>query len=77
MLRAGGGPAVPARTPAFPAVHPGAGARGARPRVLATLRNLVIGLIRQAGYTSIAGTIRQAEYDKTLLLAILRLTPAS
>lgn len=50
---------------------------GARPRVLATLRNLVTGLIRQAGYTSIAGTIRQAEYDKTLLLAILRLTPAS
>jgi predicted transposase YbfD/YdcC len=50
---------------------------GARPRVLATLRNLVIGLIRQAGYASIAATIRQAEYDKTLLLAILRLTPAS
>jgi predicted transposase YbfD/YdcC len=49
---------------------------GSRPRVLATLRNLVIGLIRQAGYTSIAATIRQAEYDKTLLLAILRLTPA-
>lgn len=50
---------------------------GARPRVLATLRNLAIGLIRQAGYTSIAGTIRRAEYDKTLLLAILRLTPSS
>jgi predicted transposase YbfD/YdcC len=50
---------------------------GSRPRVLATLRNLVLGLIRQAGYTSIAATIRQAEYDKTLLLAILRLTPAS
>ena len=50
---------------------------GSRPRVLATLRNLVIGLIRQAGYTSIAATIRQAEYDKTLLLAILRLTPAT
>jgi predicted transposase YbfD/YdcC len=47
-----------------------------RPRVLATLRNLVIGLIRQAGYTSIAGTIRDAEWDKTLLLALLRLTPA-
>lgn len=49
---------------------------GARPRVLATLRNLVIGLIRQAGHPGIAATIRQAEYDKTLLLAILRLTPA-
>jgi hypothetical protein len=48
-----------------------------RPRVLATLRNLVIGLIRQAGYHSTAGAIRQAEYGKTLLLAILRLTPAS
>jgi predicted transposase YbfD/YdcC len=44
-----------------------------RPRVLATLRNLAIGLIRLAGYQSIAGTLRQAEYDKTLLLAILAL----
>lgn len=47
-----------------------------RPRALATLRNLVMGLIRQAGYTGIAGTIRDAEWDKTLLLALLRLTPA-
>jgi predicted transposase YbfD/YdcC len=46
---------------------------GARPRALATLRNLAIGLIRQAGYDSIAGTIRKAEYDKSLLLAILGL----
>ena len=44
---------------------------GARPRVLATLRNLAIGLIRQAGHTSIAGTIRAIEYDTSLLLAIL------
>ena len=50
---------------------------GARPRVLATLRNLAIGLIRQAGHPGIAATIRQAEYDKTLLLAILGLTPAT
>jgi hypothetical protein len=35
-----------------------------------------MGLIRQAGHDAIAGTIRQAEYDKALLLAILRLTPA-
>jgi predicted transposase YbfD/YdcC len=49
---------------------------GSRPRVLATLRNLAIGLIRQAGYTSIAGTIRDAEYRTPLLLAILGLTPA-
>jgi predicted transposase YbfD/YdcC len=32
---------------------------GSRPRVMATLRNLVIGLIRQAGYTKIAATIRK------------------
>ncbi len=49
---------------------------GARPRVLATLRNLVIGLLRLAGHNAIAGTIRDIEYDKTLLLAILSLTPA-
>jgi predicted transposase YbfD/YdcC len=49
---------------------------GSRPRALATLRNLAIGLIRQAGYTGIAGTIRQAQYQTPLLLAILGLTPA-
>ena len=49
---------------------------GSRPRVIATLRNLVMGLIRQAGYNGIAATIRDAEYDNTLLLALLRLTPA-
>ena len=48
---------------------------GFRPRVLATLRNLAIGLLRQAGYTSIAGTIRAIEYDTALLLAILGFTP--
>jgi predicted transposase YbfD/YdcC len=46
---------------------------GARPRVMATLRNLVTGLIRQAGHTSIAGTIRKAAYSETLLLTILSL----
>jgi len=49
---------------------------GSRPRVLATLRNLAIGLIRQAGHARIAGTIRQAQYQTPLLLAILGLTPA-
>jgi predicted transposase YbfD/YdcC len=49
---------------------------GSRPRVLATLRNLAIGLIRQAGHNAIAGTIRDIEYDTSLLLAILGLTPA-
>ena len=47
-----------------------------RPRALATLRNLVMGLIRQDGHHGIAATIRDAEYDTTLLLALLRLTPA-
>jgi len=47
-----------------------------RPRVLATLRNLATGLIRQAGHQSIAGTIRDAEYDKILLLTLLGLHAA-
>lgn len=50
---------------------------GSRPRILATLRNLAIGLIRQAGYTRIAATIRDLKYDTSLLLAILGLQPAS
>jgi predicted transposase YbfD/YdcC len=47
-----------------------------RPRALATLRNLIMGLIRQAGHEDIAATIRKAEYDNDLLLALLRLTTA-
>jgi hypothetical protein len=46
---------------------------GPRPRVMATLRNLAIGLIRQAGYTKIAATIRKIKYDTRLLMAILGL----
>jgi predicted transposase YbfD/YdcC len=46
---------------------------GSRPRVMATLRNLAIGLIRQAGYTSIAATIRKIKHDTSLLIAILGL----
>ena len=46
---------------------------GPRPRIMATLRNLAIGLIRQAGYTKIAATIRRIRYDTGLLLAILGL----
>jgi predicted transposase YbfD/YdcC len=46
---------------------------GPRPRVMATLRNLAIGLIRQASYTKIAATIRKMKYDTGLLLAILGL----
>jgi predicted transposase YbfD/YdcC len=46
---------------------------GSRPRIMATLRNLAIGLIRQAGYNAIAATIRKIKYDTALLLAILGL----
>jgi DDE_Tnp_1-associated/Transposase DDE domain len=46
---------------------------GSRPRIMATLRNLAIGLIRHAGYPKIAATIREIKYDTALLLAILGL----
>ncbi len=46
---------------------------GSRPRVMATLRNLAIGLIRQAGHTKIAATIRRIRNNPRLLLAILGL----
>ena len=46
---------------------------GTRPRIMTTLRNLAIGLIRQAGHTKIAATIRKIKYDNRLLLAILGL----
>jgi len=50
---------------------------GPRPRIMATLRNLAIGLIRQAGYTKIAATIRKIKHDTALLIAILGLgTPS-
>jgi len=48
---------------------------GSRPRIMATLRNLAIGLIRQAGYTKIAATIRRIRNDPRLLLTILGLRP--
>ena len=48
---------------------------GSRPSAMATLRNLVIGLIRQAGYTKIAATIRKIRNDPHLLLSILGLQP--
>jgi len=50
---------------------------GSRPRIMATLRNLAIGLIRQAGYRKIAATIRRIKHDTGLLLAILGLKNAS
>ena len=36
-------------------------------------RNLAIGLIRQAGHTKIAATIRKIKHDTAVLLAILGL----
>ncbi len=50
---------------------------GPRPRIMATLRNLAVGLIRQAGYTRIAATIRRIRYDTALLLSILGLSNPS
>ena len=50
---------------------------GPRPRIMATLRNLAIGLIRQAGHTRIAPVIRKIRHDTALLLAILGLLNAS
>jgi predicted transposase YbfD/YdcC len=50
---------------------------GSRPRALATLRNLAIALLRHAGYTTIKATIRELEYDTSLLLAILGLSALS
>ena len=44
---------------------------------MATLRNLAIGLIRQAGHNEIAPTIREARYVTSLLLAILGLAAPS
>ena len=44
-----------------------------RPRIMATLRNLVIGLIRQAGYPKIAATIRKIRNDPRLLFSVMGL----
>jgi predicted transposase YbfD/YdcC len=44
-----------------------------RPRTMATLRNLAIGLIRQAGHTRIAATIRKARHDPHLIYTLMGL----
>lgn len=44
---------------------------GSRPRIMATLRNLAIGLIRQTGHTKIAATIRRLKHHPHLILALL------
>ena len=48
-----------------------------RPRIMATLRNLVIGLIRQAGYTKIAATIRKIKNNPHLIYALIGLPSTS
>ena len=50
---------------------------GSRPRIMTTLRNLAIGLIKQSGRNEIAATIRRLKHNTTLLLGIadLELTP--
>lgn len=46
---------------------------GSRPRLMATLRNTAIGIIRQSGTHKIAKTIRTLKHDPHQLLAILGL----
>lgn len=48
---------------------------GSRPRLMATFRNTVIGLIRQTGTRKIAKTIRALKHDPHLLLATMGLKP--
>jgi predicted transposase YbfD/YdcC len=48
-----------------------------RPRVMATLRNLAIGLIRQAGHTRIAATIRKIRNHPHLIYALMGLPMTS
>ena len=50
---------------------------GPRPRIMATLRNLAIGLIREAGYAKIAATIRKIKHDTALLITVLGLKSPS
>ncbi|MGH3906974.1 MAG: transposase [Pseudonocardiaceae bacterium] len=49
---------------------------GSRPRIMATLHNPVIGLIRQAGHTKIAATIRRIKNSPPLLWTLLGLRPS-
>ncbi len=46
-----------------------------RPRIMVTLRNLALGLIRQAGHSKTAATLRKIRHDPHLLLTILGLNP--
>jgi predicted transposase YbfD/YdcC len=48
-----------------------------RPRIMTTLRNLAIGLIRQAGHTRIAATIRKIRNSPHLIYALMGLPTTS
>lgn len=49
---------------------------GNGPQVMATLRNLVIGMLKLAGHASIAAACRHHSRDATPTLATLGLCPA-
>jgi len=44
---------------------------GSAPEVMATLRNVVVGLLRQAGATNIAAALRHYSYKPAKALALL------
>ena len=50
---------------------------GSRPRFMTTLRHLVIAIIRQAGYTRIAATIRKIKNHPHLIYALMGLPTTS
>jgi hypothetical protein len=50
---------------------------GSAPEVMAALRNVVIGLVRQAGGTNVAAALRYYSWNVTAALALLGLVPPS
>jgi hypothetical protein len=48
---------------------------GSAPEVMAALRNVVIGLIRQAGGTNVAAALRHYSWNVTAALGLLGLVP--
>jgi hypothetical protein len=50
---------------------------GNGPQVMATLRNLAIGILKLAGHPSVAAACRHHSRDATRTLATLGLTPSS
>jgi hypothetical protein len=48
---------------------------GSAPEVMAALRNVVIGLVRQTGATNVAAALRHYSWKATKALALLGLAP--